>query len=58
MEIDPLGQPFDANQHEAIATQPSNTAEPNSVLVVVQRGYSLHGRLLRPASAASIDSAL
>ena len=49
MEIDPLGQPFDANQHEAIATQPSNTAEPNSVLVVVQRGYSLHGRLLRPA---------
>jgi molecular chaperone GrpE len=29
--------------------QPSTTAEPNSVLVVVQRGYSLNGRLLRPA---------
>ena len=48
-EIDPLGQPFDANQHEAMLAQPSTTAEPNSVLVVVQRGYSLNGRLLRPA---------
>jgi molecular chaperone GrpE len=49
VEIDPLGQPFDANQHEAMAAQPSDTAEPNSVLSVVQRGYSLNGRLLRPA---------
>lgn len=48
-EIDPLGAPFDANLHEAMATQPSATAEPNSVIAVVQRGYSLHGRLLRPA---------
>lgn len=49
VEIDPLGQPFDANQHEAMAAQPSETAEPNSVLAVVQRGYSLNGRLLRAA---------
>ncbi len=48
-EIDPLGAPFDANLHEAMAAQPSETAEPNSVIAVVQRGYSLHGRLLRPA---------
>lgn len=48
-EIDPLGQPFDANQHEAMLAQPSTTVELNSVLVVVQRGYSLNGRLLRPA---------
>ena len=48
-EIDPVGQPFDANLHEAMAAQPSETAEPNSVLIVVQRGYSLNGRLLRPA---------
>ncbi|MCP5328604.1 MAG: nucleotide exchange factor GrpE [Steroidobacteraceae bacterium] len=48
-EIDPLGQPFDANFHEAMAMQPSDTAEPNSVLTVVQRGYALNGRLLRPA---------
>jgi molecular chaperone GrpE len=48
-ELDPVGQPFDANLHEAMAAQPSETAEPNSVLAVVQRGYSLNGRLLRPA---------
>ena len=48
-EIDPTGQPFDANWHEAVAAQPSDTAEPNSVLLVVQRGYSLNGRLLRAA---------
>lgn len=48
-ELDPVGQPFDAHQHEAIMAQESATAEPNSVLAVVQRGYSLNGRLLRPA---------
>ncbi|MEY3464477.1 MAG: nucleotide exchange factor GrpE [Gammaproteobacteria bacterium] len=47
--IDPVGQPFDANQHEAMMAQPSSTAEPNSVLMVVQRGYALNGRLVRPA---------
>ena len=49
VELDPVGAPFDANQHEAMAMQESATAEPNSVLAVVQRGYSLNGRLLRPA---------
>jgi molecular chaperone GrpE len=48
-EIDPLGQPFDPAQHEALTAQPSATAEPNSVLQVVQKGYELNGRLLRPA---------
>ena len=48
-EINPVGQPFDADQHEAMAAQPSETAEPNSVLAVVQRGYLLNGRLLRAA---------
>jgi molecular chaperone GrpE len=47
--IDPAGVPFDPERHEAMATQPSNTAEPGSVLQVVQRGYELNGRLLRPA---------
>ncbi len=47
--IDPVGQPFDADRHEAVAAQPSDTALPNSVLLVVQRGYSLNGRLLRAA---------
>lgn len=49
VELDPVGQPFDANLHEAMAAQPSETAEPNTVLAVVQRGYSLNGRLLRAA---------
>jgi molecular chaperone GrpE len=48
-EINPLGEPFDPARHEAMLAQPSNTAEPNSVLQVVQRGYELNGRLLRPA---------
>jgi molecular chaperone GrpE len=47
--IDPAGAPFDPERHEAMATQPSATAEPGSVLQVVQRGYELNGRLLRPA---------
>ncbi len=47
--IDPIGAPFDPERHEAMATQPSDTAEPGSVLQVVQRGYELNGRLLRPA---------
>ncbi|NDE01616.1 MAG: nucleotide exchange factor GrpE [Gammaproteobacteria bacterium] len=49
VELNPQGEPFDANLHEAMAAQPSATAEPNSVIAVVQRGYSLNGRLLRAA---------
>jgi molecular chaperone GrpE len=48
-EIDPLGEPFDPGRHEAMLVQESATAEPDSVLQVVQRGYELGGRLLRPA---------
>ena len=48
-EVDPLGEPFDPELHEAISMQPSADAEPGSVLEVVQKGYALNGRLLRPA---------
>lgn len=48
-EVDPVGQPFDPEFHEAMTMQPSADAEPGSVLAVVQKGYSLNGRLLRPA---------
>lgn len=48
-EINPAGEPFDPALHEAMLVQPSSTAEPNSVLTVVQKGYQLNGRLLRPA---------
>ena len=47
--VDPAGEPFDPDFHEAISVQPSETVEPGSVLTVVQKGYSLNGRLLRPA---------
>ncbi|MCQ8182455.1 nucleotide exchange factor GrpE [Methylomonas sp. SURF-1] len=47
--IDPLGQPFNPEFHQAMVMQPSETAEPNSVLNVFQKGYILNGRLLRPA---------
>ena len=47
--IDPLGEPFDPARHEAMLAQESATAEPNSVLQVVQPGYEINGRLLRPA---------
>ncbi|NNE61550.1 MAG: nucleotide exchange factor GrpE [Woeseia sp.] len=48
-EIDPHGEPFDPQLHEAMTTQPTADAEPGTVLTVFQKGYSLHGRLLRPA---------
>lgn len=48
-EVDPQGEPFDPELHEAISMQPSAEAEPGSVLIVAQKGYALNGRLLRPA---------
>jgi len=48
-QLDPEGEPFDPNLHEAMTMQPSKSAEPGSVLTVVQKGYQLNGRLLRPA---------
>jgi molecular chaperone GrpE len=47
--INPTGEPFDPGRHEAMLAQESATAEPNSVLQVVQPGYEINGRLLRPA---------
>ena len=47
--VDPAGEPFDPEFHEAISMQPSDDVEPGSVVIVVQKGYSLNGRLLRPA---------
>jgi len=47
--IDPAGQPFNPEFHEAMVTQPTAEQPPGTVLAVVQKGYSLNGRLLRPA---------
>jgi len=48
-QLDPQGEPFDPNLHEAMTMQPSEGAEPGSVITVFQKGYALNGRLLRPA---------
>jgi molecular chaperone GrpE len=48
-EINPEGERFDPACHEAMAAQPAADAEPNTVLNVVQKGYRLGERLLRPA---------
>jgi molecular chaperone GrpE len=48
-QLDPAGQRFDPAQHEAVLMQASDAAPPNTVLQVVQPGYELKGRLLRPA---------
>jgi molecular chaperone GrpE len=47
-EVNPEGAAFNPELHEAMMTQPSD-APPNTVLSVIQRGYQLNGRLLRPA---------
>src|SRR5688500_7665404 len=47
-EVNPEGTAFNPELHEAMMAQPSD-APPNTVLSVVQRGYQLNGRLLRPA---------
>ena len=48
-EVDPEGEPFDPEFHEAMSMLEAPDAEPDSVLKVVQKGYTLNGRLLRPA---------
>ncbi len=44
-----VGEAFDPELHEAMATQPSDQAAPDHILHVVQKGYRIHDRLLRPA---------
>lgn len=48
-QISPLGEPFDPQYHEAVATVPQPDAVPNTVMDVMQKGYSLNGRIIRPA---------
>ena len=48
-ELDPHGEPFDPNQHEAVAMVPMPAAEPNSVIEVIRKGFDLNGRLIQAA---------
>jgi len=47
--VDPQGMTFDPEYHQAMTMQPTADAEPNTVVSVVQKGYLLNGRLVRPA---------
>lgn len=47
--IDPQGEPFNPEEHQAMTMVPNPDVEPNTVLEVFQKGYSLNGRLIRPA---------
>lgn len=55
--IDPVGQPFNPEQHQAMLMQEVEGAEPNTVVNVFQKGYLLNGRLLRPAMVVVAKSA-
>jgi molecular chaperone GrpE len=47
--VDPAGEPFDHELHQAISMVENPDVEPNTVIAVMQKGYTLNGRLMRPA---------
>ncbi|USZ50144.1 nucleotide exchange factor GrpE [Halomonas sp. DN3] len=47
--VEPQGEPFDPQYHEAMAMVPNPEVDPNTVIDVMQKGYVLNGRLVRPA---------
>ncbi|HEY6598457.1 MAG TPA: nucleotide exchange factor GrpE [Pseudomonadales bacterium] len=51
VQLDPVGEPFDPKLHQAVTMIESASAEPGSILQVLQKGYTLNGRLVRPAMA-------
>jgi len=55
--VEPQGQPFDADLHQAVSTVPNKDVEPNTVINVFQKGYTLNGRLIRPAMVVVSTSA-
>lgn len=48
-EINPINEKFDAEKHQAMSLQPNADVEPNTVIAVMQKGYALNERLIRPA---------
>jgi molecular chaperone GrpE len=50
--IEALGQPFDPNLHQAVMQQPSKEHPPMTVVTVMEQGYMIHDRVLRPARVA------
>lgn len=54
--VDPIEQPFNPDLHQAISMQPNADLPPNTVMAVMQKGYSLNGRLVRPAMVVVTQS--
>ena len=48
-QLNPMGEPFNPEFHQAMSMVPNPDMEPNSVMAVMQKGYVLKGRLVRPA---------
>lgn len=55
--LDPTNQPFDPNAHQAMSMVPSADVVPNTVIAVMQKGYELNGRVIRPAMVMVSKSA-
>ena len=55
--INPLGEKYDPQKHEAIAMQPSDQYDAGFIMAVIQRGYILHGRVVRPARVIVVKEA-
>jgi molecular chaperone GrpE len=47
--VEPIGQSFDPEYHQAMSMQPRSDVPPGTVVAVIQKGYTLNGRLVRPA---------
>ncbi|CAI8906591.1 nucleotide exchange factor GrpE [Methylocaldum szegediense] len=56
--VDPMGEKFNPDLHQAMAMQPAADSEPNTVIKVFQKGYLLHDRLLRPAMVVVAQAAV
>ncbi|MFO1370928.1 MAG: nucleotide exchange factor GrpE [Candidatus Competibacteraceae bacterium] len=56
-EVNPVGAKFNPSQHEAMAMLPTEQAEPNTIMQVIQKGYLLNDRLIRPAKVIVAQAA-
>lgn len=56
-QLDPRGEPFNPQEQEAIAMVPNPAMEPGSVMDVMQKGYTLNGRVIRPARVVVVKAA-
>ena len=55
-EINPIGEKFDPNEHQAMSMVDSKEQEPNTVLSVLQKGYKLNDRVIRPAMVSVVKN--